>query len=68
MVASGLRIGTPALTTRGMDTDAMVQVGEFIARGLAARDNDTELAAIRSQVAVFAADFPLYPSRQPAQA
>jgi len=68
MVASGLRIGTPALTTRGMDRDAMVQVGEFIARGLAARENETELAAIRSEVAGFAADFPLYASRQPAQA
>jgi glycine hydroxymethyltransferase len=68
MVASGLRIGTPALTTRGMDCDAMVQVGEFIARGLAARENETELAAIRTEVGRFAADFPLYPSRQPAQA
>ena len=68
MVASGLRIGTPALTTRGMDRDAMVQVGEFIARGMAARENETELAAIRTEVAKFAADFPLYPSRQPAQA
>jgi len=68
MVASGLRIGTPALTTRGMDTVAMVQVGEFIARGLAARGNETELAAIREEVACFAADFPLYPSRQPTQA
>jgi glycine hydroxymethyltransferase len=68
MVASGLRIGTPALTTRGMDTEAMVRVGEFIARGLAARDNENELASIRGEVARFAADFPLYPSRQPAQA
>jgi len=68
MVASGLRIGTPALTTRGMDTAAMVRVGEFIARGLAARENESELAAIREEVARFAADFPLYPSRQPAQA
>jgi glycine hydroxymethyltransferase len=68
MVASGLRIGTPALTTRGMDRNAMVQVGEFIARGLAAHENDTELGAIRKEVASFAADFPLYPSRQPAQA
>ena len=68
MVASGLRIGTPALSTRGMDRDAMVQVGEFIARGLAARENETELAAIRAEVAEFAAAFPLYASRQPAQA
>jgi hypothetical protein len=35
---------------------------------LAARENETELAAIRGEVATFAADFPLYASRQPAQA
>ncbi len=68
MVASGLRIGTPALTTRGMRRDEMIQVGEFIARGLAARENETELTVIRTDVAKFTADFPLYLSRQPAQA
>jgi len=67
MVASGLRIGAPALTTRGMGPTQMERVGEFIARGLAARDDETELAAIRAEVGRFAADFPLYPSRLPAQ-
>jgi len=67
MVASGLRIGTPALTTRGMGRKEMERVGEFIARGLRARDNDTELAVIRDGVAQFAADFPLYSSLQPVQ-
>jgi len=67
MVASGLRIGTPALTTRGMGPTEMERVGEFIARGLAARDDETELAAIRAEVGRFTADFPLYPSRLPAQ-
>jgi len=68
MIASGLRIGTPALTTRGMGLDEMTRVGEFIARGLAARESESDLAAIREEVAEFAAAFPLYPSRQPAQA
>ena len=51
-----------------MGRDEMIRVGKFIARGLAARDNETELAAIRTEVAEFAADFPLYASRQPSQA
>ncbi len=63
MVASGLRIGTPALTTRGMGLDEMDRVGDLIARALDARDNDDELAAIREQVAELTAGFPLYPSR-----
>ena len=39
MVASGLRIGTPALTTRGMDTKEMQAVGDLIARALEVRED-----------------------------
>ena len=67
LVASGLRIGTPALTSRGMGPPEMQRVGDFIARGLAARDDDSQLAKIRVEVAAFAEAFPLYPTRQPAQ-
>jgi glycine hydroxymethyltransferase len=60
MVASGIRIGTPAVTTRGMGAEEMDRVGEFILRALAAADNDTELARVKSDVESLCDQFPLY--------
>ncbi len=63
MVASGIRIGTPALTTRGMKEKEMEEVGHLIARVLAKVDNETELGAVKKDVEKLCGRFPLYASR-----
>jgi glycine hydroxymethyltransferase len=63
MIASGIRLGTPALTTRGMKEAEMEQVGQFIARALASTDDDSELAAVRHDVQALCERFPLYAHR-----
>ncbi|MEO1088520.1 MAG: serine hydroxymethyltransferase, partial [Acidobacteriota bacterium] len=60
LVASGIRLGTPALTTRGMDEAAMDEVGDLIADALASPEDDAALDAVRSQVKTLAHRFPLY--------
>jgi len=57
---SGIRIGTPAATTRGMKEDAMVKVAGFIHSALEACSDDDKLAAIRKEVREFLKEFPLY--------
>jgi glycine hydroxymethyltransferase len=63
MVASGIRIGTPALTTRGMKEAEMQEVGRLIARALSSVENESELAAVRKDVNRLCDRFPLYASR-----
>ncbi len=63
MVASGIRIGTPALTTRGMKEGDMEEIGRLISRALGSVDNETELAEVRKGVRKICDRFPLYSSR-----
>jgi glycine hydroxymethyltransferase len=63
MVASGIRVGTPALTTRGMKEAEMEEVGRLIARALASVDNETGLADVKRDVLRLCERFPLYASR-----
>lgn len=60
MVASGIRLGTPALTSRGMDAEAMDQVGDIIADALKTPEDETQLAAVRRRVLELCQRFPLY--------
>jgi len=61
-VTSGLRIGTPSVTTQGMEEAQMADVASYIARALRDRDNTASLAAIKSDVATLCAQFPAYPN------
>jgi glycine hydroxymethyltransferase len=61
---SGIRIGTPALTTRGMKESEMRQVGHWIAEGLLHRTDAGVLGKIRKQVLELCEAFPLYPERR----
>lgn len=65
-VTSGVRIGTPAITTRGMKEIDMVQVGSYISRAIEARGDDAVLAKIADEVAEFGEQFPLYQQRREA--
>ncbi len=62
-VTSGVRIGTPAVTSRGMREAEMAVIGDFIARALAAVGNPSVLRAIGDEVRELCRRFPIYPER-----
>jgi glycine hydroxymethyltransferase len=62
MVSSGLRIGTPALATRGFDTEAFREVADIVATALVGDGSEETLASLRERVRDLAARFPLYPN------
>lgn len=61
MVTSGIRLGTPALTTRGMKEDDMRQIGEWVAKVVSDPANIETKDRIKKQVLDLCARFPLYP-------
>jgi glycine hydroxymethyltransferase len=63
MVASGIRLGTPAVTSRAMREPEMDTIAGFIARALASPDDDGVLASVRVEVEGLCRKFPLYPER-----
>jgi len=63
MIASGIRIGTPAVTTRGMAEAEMDLVAELIARVLQSPEDDAALGRVRGEVEALCRKFPLYPER-----
>ena len=60
-VASGIRVGVPAVTTRGMKEAQMRQIADFIDRAIEVSDMPDELAKIREEVLLLTKKFPLYP-------
>ena len=64
MVASGIRLGTPALTTRGMTEAEMDTIADLIVRVLSAPEDDNVIRMVRDEVKELCRKFPLYPTPQ----
>jgi glycine hydroxymethyltransferase len=62
-VTSGIRIGTPAITTRGMKEKEMEAIAEFISRALNNVSDDTVLHSVGDDVRELCKKFPIYPNR-----
>lgn len=62
-VTSGVRIGTPSVTTQGMTEAEMPVIASLIAEALRHRDDAAAVAAVKSKVAAFCAKFPVYPHK-----
>jgi glycine hydroxymethyltransferase len=63
MKASGIRVGTPALTTRGMKEEEMRVIAGWISEVLADPDSETVRSSIRSRVTELCEQFPMYENR-----
>jgi glycine hydroxymethyltransferase len=61
-ITSGLRIGTPAVTTQGMGEAEMATIAELIHRTLVGREDDHELAAVKDEVVALCSKFAPYPA------
>jgi len=61
-VTSGLRVGTPAVTSRGMKEAEMREIGTWIATVIKDIKSDTTIARVNKEVTAMASRFPIYPS------
>ena len=58
-LGGGIRVGTPAVTTRGMKEEEMMEIADLIHRALVNKDQDAELEKVRGEVRALTARYPL---------